>query len=107
MFKSDVRLQAAAVGIVLPFLAILLPNLAVPIACVTACLFLFVLFHYIRDRRGRRYSLSALREIHERDQLPDHERPEDDGLVYCMFCGSSYDPKYPLCPDCQRKNRCP
>ncbi len=52
-----------------------------------------------------RYSLSALRDLHEESEILKREREielEFDS-IYCLGCGEAYDTRLPACPRC----RCP
>lgn len=53
----------------------------------------------IRDR----YDLSALKEIHELEELRDLDPGVPSGeadRVVCVHCGNEYHTRFPVCPHC-------
>lgn len=59
-----------------------------------------------RSKRRDRYSLAALRELHESGgSLPDEDdlpEIEEDANVMCPHCGTVYGSWLPICPHCRR-----
>lgn len=59
-----------------------------------------------RGTIGRRYSLSALREVDEREAAQrlaaETGRPEGGDTILCSGCFESYSAAMPCCPRCGR-----
>ncbi len=54
-------------------------------------------------RRGK-YDLRELQRVHEREELDSIEvgAPEDADGIVCVHCGTVYDRRIPVCPNCRQ-----
>lgn len=75
-------------------------NLLVLISVLSVAAFVVLT---VKGARRDAYSLEALRETHEREQLRellDSQEKIIDGEVVCLVCGTEFDPSRSICPRC-------
>lgn len=57
-----------------------------------------------RQRRSDPYDLDELRRVHERDVVDsiEVEEPTEYDSVHCLYCGTDFSVRLPVCPECRR-----
>lgn len=60
-----------------------------------------------RALKAQKYSLTALRDMHEREEAYNLDVPgaPDDAGAFCMCCGQSYPSNLRVCPHCKSCSR--
>lgn len=98
----------ACLAVLAFFIAPMSGSLWPALGVVGAMLSIAALGSYVRWKRLSRYSLDALRELHEeggpppQDELPD---VAEDAGVLCTCCGEPYAAWLLVCPRC-KSGRC-
>lgn len=99
-------LVALAVGI--GFFGASLPSGSLPqqvIAFFAVILLIGAGVLWLQERRRDPYDLGLLKEIHDRKEIEEIEREEEDfdyGSIVCPHCQTVRDKRIPACPNCGR-----